>query len=246
MPDRLLPESFPAGVRAAATTCGGGVSTGRYAGLNLGDHVGDDRDHVSENRRRLRRALGLPAEPRWLSQVHGADVARQGPTAELPQSRADAAVTCEAGVVLAVLTADCLPVLLAAADGSEIGVAHAGWRGLAAGVIEAALAAMSAPPAGLVAWLGPAIGAAHYEVDAAVHDAFRDSPGAEAAFAPCRRNGHWHCDLVALARARLAAAGVPRVSGGAWDTFAEPDRFFSFRRDGQTGRMASLVWIDDE
>lgn len=239
----LRAGALPAGIRAAATTRSGGVSKGAYASLNLGAHVGDDPAHVAENRKRLRSALGLPSEPRWLDQVHGTHVVecnRQEPDSP-PQ--ADAAITRESGVVLAVMTADCLPVLLAARDGSVVGIAHAGWRGLAAGVIEATLAALRVESSNVIAWLGPAIDQAHYEVDRTVYDAFADSPGVEDAFAPSARAGHWRCSLAKLARARLATAGMTDVTGGDRDTFVESERFFSYRRDGETGRMASLVWI---
>lgn len=244
MPDFLRPEAFPPRVRAAVSPRAGGVSRGRYASLNLGDHVGDNPARVAENRRRVRRMFDLPGEPRWLEQVHGSSVAREAAVPGRAAARADAAVTREPGVVLAVLTADCLPVLVASRDASEVAVAHAGWRGLAAGVLEAALAAMDHLPADLVAWLGPAIGAEHYEVDGTVREAFAAGPGMPDGFRPSGRRGHWQCDLAALARARLAAAGVARVSGGKRDTFAEPARFFSFRREGETGRMAAFIWRD--
>lgn len=226
----------PSNVQAAVTTRIGG---------NLAEHVGDDPADVAENRAQLVRALDLPAKPRWLCQIHGTRVARFHAAPQKENPTADAAVTSAPGVVLAVLTADCLPVLLAARDGSAVGVAHAGWRGLAAGVIEATLDAMETPARELIAWFGPAIGAAHYEVDETVHVAFAGSPGAAQAFAPSSCTGHWHCDLMALARARLMAAGVYDITGGGWDTFAEPERFYSYRRDGATGRMASLIWLEE-
>jgi YfiH family protein len=241
-PPWLRPDwDAPPGVRAAVTTRAGGVSSGRYASFNLAAHVGDDPAGVAANRVRLRQGLTLPGEPRWLRQAHGASVAYFDGSAPTAPS-ADAAVTFEPGVVLAVLTADCLPVLFAARDGSAVGIAHAGWRGLAAGVIEATLAALALPPESLRVWLAPAIGPRHYEVGEEVHEAFVSSPGIEKAFAPTQK-GHWHCDLAALARARLAAAGVRDVAGGHWDTFADPRRFYSHRREGETGRMASLVWF---
>ncbi|MGH8274832.1 MAG: peptidoglycan editing factor PgeF [Gammaproteobacteria bacterium] len=233
----------PANVHAAATTRVGGVSRGSWASLNLAMHVGDDPALVADNRRRLAAAAKLPTEPRWLHQVHGKRVVRFDAAGTEETPTADAAVTCAAGVVLAVLTADCLPVLLAACDGSAVGVVHVGWRGLGAGVIEAALAAMPASPGRVSAWLGPAIGAAHYEVGEEVREAFAGSPGSEDAFRASARTDHWYCNLVTLVRARLAAAGVREMAGGEWDTLAEPERFYSYRRDGKTGRMASLIWI---
>lgn len=231
----------PAAVRALVTTREGGVSTGCYASLNLGARAGDDPAHVTANRARLIAAAGLPAEPLWLRQVHGNHVLAADVSSD-PTPEADAALAHVPGHVLTVLTADCLPVLFATRDGSAVGIAHAGWRGLAAGVIEAALAAMSMSPDGILAWLGPAIGAAHYEVGSDVHDAFAGSPGVAGAFAPAERRGHWFCDLTVLARARLAAAGVHAISGGGFCTW-EDERFYSYRRDGRTGRMASLIWL---
>jgi polyphenol oxidase len=230
----------PAGVRAAMTTRTGGASRGAYASLNLATHVGDAPSDVAENRRRLRDALALPQEPAWLEQVHGTAVA------VLPEAKAgpaDAAVTFERGTVCAVLVADCLPVFLASRAGDRVGIAHAGWRGLAAGVVEATVAALDCAPGEIVAWLGPSIGPAAFEVGGEVRDAFlaRD-PGADGAFRPGRA-GRLLADLPALARRRLAAAGVASVHGGDACTHADPARFFSYRRDGQTGRMAALAWL---
>jgi YfiH family protein len=240
-PGFLRPDwPAPAGVRAAVTTRQGGVSRGPYATLNLALHVGDDPAAVAENRARLRAALELPAEPAWLEQAHGTGVA------VLPGARAgpaDAAVTFTQGPVCAVLVADCLPVFLASRAGDRVGIAHAGWRGLAAGVVEATVAALDCEPAALVAWLGPAIGPAAFEVGGEVRDAFiaRDA-GADAAFRPGRA-GRWLADLPALARRRLAAAGVAAVTGGGLCTHTDASRFFSYRRDGATGRMAALAWL---
>ena len=233
----------PPTVRALATTRVGGVSSGWHASLNLGMRTGDDPVHVAANRACLAVAAKLPVEPLWLRQVHGNRVIAAD-EAVGTEPEADAAVTKGPGRVLAVLTADCLPVFLATRDGSAVGIAHAGWRGLAAGVLEAALTAMPAPRDEIFAWLGPAIGAAHYEVGADVRDAFAGSPGAERAFMPGGRGEHWLCDLVALARARLAAVGVGAISGGEFCTYGERERFYSYRRDGETGRMASLIWIE--
>jgi polyphenol oxidase len=235
----------PARVRALTTTrAGPGVSTGVFATFNLGDHGGDERASVATNRERLHTSLTLPEAPRWLRQVHGCDVACfDGDGApSLPPS--DAAVSACAGRVLAVLTADCLPVLLCTQDGRGIGVAHAGWRGLAAGVLEATVRAMATPPRQVLAWLGPAIGARRYEVGAEVREAFvTQDAGAASAFTDVRP-GHWHCDLYALARRRLAGCGVTQVYGGGLCTFSDAARFYSYRRDGATGRMASLIWVE--
>jgi len=241
VPEFLRPNwPAPAGVHAAMTTRAGGVSQGPYASFNLASHVGDEAAAVSENRRRLRVALDLPAEPAWLEQVHGIRVvALPGPA----PGPADAAVTFTPGSVCAVLVADCLPVFLTGRDGRRLGVAHAGWRGLAAGIIEATVAALECTPGELVAWLGPSIGPAAFEVGGEVRDAFvaRDA-GSAIAFRP-GREGRWLADLPALARRRLAGAGVGVVHGGELCTHSDPARFYSYRRDGATGRMAALAWL---
>ncbi|MCU0897888.1 MAG: peptidoglycan editing factor PgeF [Burkholderiales bacterium] len=230
----------PPRVHALATTRAGGASSGPYDSFNLGDHVGDDPVHVARNRALLEQRL--PAKPLWLAQVHGTTVVDAADVNGVPT--ADAAVTRAPGVVLAVLTADCLPVLLAARDASAIGIAHAGWRGLAAGVIEATVARMAAAPSRIVAWLGPAIGQGAFEVGEEVREAFV-APDAGAASAFVRgKPGKWQADLEALARRRLAAAGVAEVHGGGLCTFTDRERFFSFRRDGRTGRMATLLWLE--
>jgi polyphenol oxidase len=239
--DLLRPDwPAPAAVRAFMTTRRGGVSAGAFASFNLATHVGDDESAVSENRRRLREALQLPFEPAWLEQVHGIGVALLPRPATGP---ADAAVTFARGRVCAVLVADCLPVFLASRAGDRVGIAHAGWRGLAAGVVEATVRALDCEPRALVAWLGPSIGPAAFEVGQEVREAFlaRD-PGAVEAFRP-GREGRYHADLRALARRRLAAAGVESVHGGELCTHADPERFYSYRRDGATGRMAALAWL---
>jgi YfiH family protein len=230
----------PARVRAWVTERAGGASTGSYAALNLATHVGDAPDRVAENRARLRAGVPLPAEPVWLEQVHGANVLDLDREAEAP---ADGAVTSCAGVVCAVLTADCLPVILASRDGGRVGVAHAGWRGLLAGVLPAAVRALQTPPAAIVAWLGPAIGAASYEVGSEVRDAYlaSDARAAEG-FTPNAR-GRWQADLYALARLSLADAGVAAVHGGGFCTYREADRFFSHRREAPCGRFATLAWL---
>ena len=233
----------PASVRARCTLRAGGVSAPPNKSLNLGQRVGDQPADVAANLSRLRAAAALPSDPQWLVQVHGSAVA----DLDLPGAReADAAVTRVPGRICAIQTADCLPVLFAAADGSAVAAAHAGWRGLAAGVLEASVAALAsaAPDVPVLAWLGPAIGPAHFEVGAEVREAFvGPDPDAEIAFIENAR-GRWQCDLYTLARRALARVGVADIRGGEHCTFAETDRFYSYRRDGQTGRMASLIWID--
>jgi len=233
------------GIAAFATTRGGGISIGRFDSLNLGTGSaarpsGDDAAAVAENRRRVQ--VLLPAPPRWLAQVHGTvvHVAQAAPTADLPV--ADAAVTRDRNVVLAVLTADCLPLVLADREGTVVGIAHCGWRGMAAGVIERTVAAMAIAPRRIVAWMGPAIGPAAFEVGADVRDAFVAAAPDDAAAFRGGGTGKWWADLYALARHRLARSGVPDVGGGDRCTVTEADRFFSYRRDGETGRMATFAW----
>ncbi|HTO46419.1 MAG TPA: peptidoglycan editing factor PgeF [Burkholderiales bacterium] len=240
-PDWIVPDwPAPQPVRALVTTRAGGVSRGPYASFNLGARVGDDAAAVARNRERLRGAL--PADPVWLQQVHGTDVVEAESAPAL--ARADAAVARTRHVVCAVLTADCVPVLLADREGNAVAVAHAGWRGLVAGVIEAAVARMNAPAASVIAWLGPAIGPRAYEVGPEVREAFvRRDAAAAAAFAP-HRGDRLLADLFMLARQRLAAAGVAAVYGGGHCTYTEAARFYSYRREPTTGRFASLVWID--
>jgi hypothetical protein len=237
----------PARVRAWVTERAGGASSGSYAALNLGVHVGDSPERVAENRARLRAGVPLPSEPAWLEQVHGATVLDLDLDLDLDRDAvgaADGAVTSRAGVVCAVLTADCLPVIFATRDGGRVGVAHAGWRGLLNGVLPAAVGALRSQPAEIVAWLGPAIGPASYEVGADVRDAYVACDArSSVAFTPNAR-GRWQADLYALARASLADAGVKDVHGGAFCTFAEAHRFFSHRREAPCGRFATLVWLE--
>ncbi len=266
---QLIPDwPAPAQVRALSTTRIGGVSRGPYGladgsagGLNLGTHVGDDADAVAENRRRLQ--AWLPSAPRWLEQVHGCAVVTadgidgadggDGSANDAPP-RADASITATQGQVCAVMTADCLPVLLCDRAGTVVGAAHAGWRGLCAGVIEATLDRMDrqrkdagSPPQWL-AWLGPAIGPDAFEVGAEVRSAFleqalpHERDAVEQAFRPAAA-GKYLADLYALARIRLARAGCVDVYGGDACTVSDAQRFYSYRRDGVTGRMASLVWL---
>jgi len=240
--DGIVPDwPAPSRVRSLCTTRTGGVSTGPWASMNLGAHCGDDPEHVRRNRTRLERLL--PARPLWLRQVHGTVVAQHdGGARALPE--ADAAAAFTAGRVCAVLTADCLPVFLCDRAGSRVAVAHAGWRGLAGGVLEAAVAALGGAPGDLLAWLGPAIGPDAYEVGHDVVSAFEEQPGPDlmAAFTP--HGDRWLLDLYAAARLKLAHAGVRSVHGGGLCTYTDPQRFFSFRRDGVTGRMASLIWLE--
>ncbi len=236
----------PANVHAFSTTRDGpGVSLPPFDRFNLGARCGDDPVHVAANRAALIASAGLPSSPAWLRQVHGIRVVRvdRAPAPGDGEPEADAAVTAVPGVVLAILTADCLPVLFCDRAGTEVGAAHAGWRGLAAGVLEATVAAMHSRPGELLAWIGPAAGPAHYEVGAEVRDAFvANDPGAGIAFVSTRP-GHWLVDLPMLARRRLAAAGLHAVHGGTECTIADASRHFSFRRDGGTGRLATLGWL---
>jgi len=233
----------PARVHAAFTLRTGGVSAAPFDTLNVGAHVGDSPPAVAENRRRVRRLLALPAEPLWLEQVHGTGVFDTDAAAAGIPPHADALIARSPGQVAVIQVADCLPVLFAAADGAAVAAAHAGWRGLAAGVLEATIAALGGDASRLLAWLGPAIGPRHFEVGADVHSAFtQQDPAAAQAFAGNAR-GRWQCDLALLARQRLARAGVTQVFGGRWCTYSDPARFFSYRRDGQCGRMAALVWL---
>ncbi|HEX3848916.1 MAG TPA: peptidoglycan editing factor PgeF [Steroidobacteraceae bacterium] len=233
----------PARIRAVSTLRGGGVSTGPYASLNLGSRSGDDPSAVATNRRRLLAAARVPGEPSWLAQVHGAGVIDLDAAApgDAPPA-ADASVARRAGVVCAILTADCMPILLTSESGDVVAAAHAGWRGLAGGVIEATVAAMAAP-ATLMAWLGPAIGPSHFEVGPEVLEAMlRSDAGAAVGFTPNAR-GRYLADLELLARRRLEALGVRRIHGGGRCTFSDAQCYFSHRRDqGKTGRHATLIW----
>jgi hypothetical protein len=232
----------PANVRACVTTRAGGVSRPPYASFNLAAHVGDDPQAVASNRARLRAELALPGEPAWLTQVHGVGVVdAAAEAADRPQ--ADGAFATVPGAVCAVLTADCLPVLLCDRDGTRVAALHAGWRGLSSGVIEAGVRALDVAGGELLAWLGPAIGPLAFEVGAEVRAAFvAGDPAAASAFQP-DRSGKFLADIYLLARQRLAGLGVTAVYGGGLCTVADRDRFYSYRRDGVTGRMASLIWL---
>jgi polyphenol oxidase len=239
----IVPEwTVPASVRAFVTTRAGGVSEGEYASLNLGLRSGDAAQNVERNRRIVREHL--PQTPRWLAQVHGAAVAMADDLAEDANAMADAAVARNPGRVCAVLTADCMPLFLADRWGTHVAVAHAGWRGMAAGVIENTVAAMGSPAASLVAWMGPAIGPDAFEVGPEVRDAFlAGDPESGAAFRP-HKPGKFMADLYALARARLARAGVREVHGGGFCTFHDAERFFSYRREKKSGRMGAFIWME--
>ncbi len=237
-----IPANWAAadGVVAGTTLRHGGVSEGSYRSLNLGARSGDDAEAVDENRKRFRAYCELPSEPRWLRQVHGTRVVIEPPAKE--PTEADAAITRQPGVICVVLTADCLPVILASADGAELAVAHAGWRGLAGGILETTVRAMSADPGDLVVWLGPAISQPAFEVGDEVRQAFLDDDAASSSCFVANERNRWQADLYALARLRLGKLGIERVSGGEYCTFREPERFFSYRRDGACGRMASFVF----
>jgi YfiH family protein len=275
MADWITPDwPAPPIVKAAATLRTGGVSEGAFSSLNLGSHVGDAPAAVSENRRLLRAALKLPAEPTWLNQVHGVNVvdasgsaagdAASGKVVDASSSNAraqnnlanaqggkpaaaptaDASVARGAGAVCVVMTADCLPVLFCDRDGTRVGAAHAGWRGLAGGVLGATLKALDAPPSQLMAWLGPAIEQDAFEVGDEVREAFLKLADDNAEAFKANARGRWQADLYRLARNELARLGVTAVYGGGFECFADSERFFSYRRENRTGRMASLVWLE--
>jgi YfiH family protein len=238
--DWIVPD-WPAAARVKAliTTRRGGVSQGAYASMNLGDAVGDDAANVAENRSRLEAIL--PSAPKWLRQVHGKKVVGASEIAR--PTEADASYTNDTNVVCAIMAADCLPVLLCDRAGSVVAAAHAGWRGLSGGVIESTVNAMGGAGAELMAYLGPAIGPTAFEVGADVYTAFvTHDPRAQSAF---RKQGKdkWLADLYCLARQRLQHAGVAAVYGGSYCTYTDSTRFFSYRRDGASGRMAALIWL---
>ncbi|HEN8801850.1 peptidoglycan editing factor PgeF [Pseudomonas sp. CM27] len=236
----LLPDwPAPASVRACVTTCQGGISQSPYATFNLGDHVGDDPAAVAENRRRLSDEFAI--QPAWLKQVHGLVVADADAAVV---AEADASWTDQPGVACTVMTADCLPVLFCDRAGTRVAAAHAGWRGLAGGVLEATLDRLALAPEEVLVWLGPAIGPKAFEVGLEVRDAFTAvHPEAARAFVDGQRPGKLMADIYELARIRLAARGVTAVYGGGWCTVSD-ERFFSYRRTPQGGRFASLVWLE--
>jgi len=242
-PEWLVPDwPAPARVRAFVTTRAGGVSTGAYASMNLGSRSGDDAANVARNRLIVRSQV--PAMPRWMAQVHGAQVANLDRLAEDEVPSADAATASLPGRVGVVLTADCMPLFLCDERGQRVGVAHAGWRGMAAGVIENTVRALGAQPAKLMAWMGPTIGPAAFEVGPEVREAFvAIDPGAAGAFVR-HGPGKYMADLYVLARLRLQRAGVARVFGGGFCTYREADRFFSYRREQKSGRMGAFIWME--
>lgn len=240
----IIPDwPAPKRVRAYSTTRQGGVSGSPYASLNLGSHVGDKRDAVNTNRQRLCQQLNLPSEPAWLEQVHSCDVATLPLSGEF--TRADASIATESDQVCVVMTADCLPLLLCDREGTRVAAVHAGWRGLCDGIIERTVEMLGVAGDELLAWQGPAIGPEAFEVGPEVREAFLDhDSAAEVAFVQ-RDEEHWLADLYLLARMRLSDCGVTDVYGGEECTFQQERRFFSYRRDGVTGRMASLIWLEE-
>ena len=240
MSDWLIPDwPAPAGVKACVTTRAGGVSLAPFDSLNLGDHVDDSPDAVAENRRRLTDHFSI--QPAWLKQVHGIVVAQADPSLV---ATADASWTATPGIACAAMTADCLPALFCDRAGTRVAAAHAGWRGLAAGVLEATLDSLAVPPADVLVWLGPAIGPKAFEVGPEVRETFvQQSPEAAKAFVPSQNAGKFMADIYELARLRLAARGVTAVYGGGFCTVTDP-RFYSYRRSPRTGRFASLIWLE--
>ena len=236
----LIPDwPAPAGIRACVTTRAGGVSLAPFDSLNLGDHVDDDPVAVAHNRQRLTHIFDV--QPAWLSQVHGVVVAPANPE---HIAQADASWTATPGIACTVMTADCLPALFCDRAGTRVAAAHAGWRGLAAGVLEAAAQSLNVEPQDILVWLGPAIGPKAFEVGGEVRDVFiEDLPEAAAAFVPSVNEGRYMADIYELARLRLARFGITAVYGGGFCTVTDP-RFFSYRRSPRTGRFASLVWIE--
>lgn len=232
----------PSNVYAYTTTRHDGVSTGPYASLNLGLHVGDDKEHVLQNRESLKKYLSIPNEPVWLNQTHSTNVViAENYTSNEP---ADASFTRQTGVVCAVLTADCLPILICNTHGTEVAAIHAGWRGLAAGVIENTLAQLKSDRSDLMAWLGPAIGPTAFEVGEEVRLAFIEHDSqAEAAFTPSP-NKRWLANIYQLATLRLNSQGINHISGGLYCTYTQPEFFYSYRREPKSGRMASLIWFN--
>jgi YfiH family protein len=223
-----------------STTRNAGVSTGPYESFNLAEHVGDAESAVNENRVLLRQALALPGEPCWLRQCHGTRVVN---AADGGNSCADAAIATQTGQVCTVLTADCLPVLMCDRQGECVAAAHAGWRGLAAGILQATVDSMQRQGGDLLVWLGPAIGPTAFEVGEDVYQAFTRQDAAMQQAFTTTTPGHWHADLYRLARLILRTIGIEHIYGGDWCTYTDRQRFYSYRRDGVTGRMASLIWL---
>lgn len=242
----FIPANWPAPDRIKAGTSlrSGGVSEAPYDQLNLGDHVGDSEKNVIANREIIASHLNLPDQPIWIQQIHGTKAVEA--RLENLYQEADASFTDKAGTVCVVLTADCLPVLICNKKGTHIAAAHAGWRGLVNGVIESTLNKLNLPSEDLLVWLGPAISRKHFEVGSEVRDQFlQELSNAESAFTPSPRPNHWMADLYELARIRLRKQGITQIYGGEYCTYANKEQFYSYRRDGaNSGRMASLIWID--
>ncbi len=241
----LVPDwPAPGNVSALSTTRVGGCSEFPYASFNLGDHVGDDHQRVLANRQHLNKRLGAEVSCQWLQQVHGIDVieaSRGGAVIE-----ADGAATDQDNLACVVMTADCLPVLFCNQDGTRVAAAHAGWRGLASGVLEATVDRLQCPPKNVLCWLGPAIGATAFEVGPEVREQFCQQQAAAVKAFTVSPSGKWLADLYLLASLRLKSIGVEAIYGGGFCTYSDPQRFFSYRRDGATGRMASLIWLQDK
>ncbi len=230
-------------VKAVSSTRLGGVSLAPFNSLNLGLHVGDDESAVNHNRAKLEQAIQLPNSPFWLDQVHGTDVITLPSTSR--NNTADASFTETVGEVCCVMTADCLPVLFCNQSGSMVAAAHAGWKGLVAGVLENTLSRFQDDPDDILVWLGPAISAKAFEVGNDVRDQFLQYDAQSMhAFKP--HSDKWLADIYALAKFRLHQLGVTHIYGGEFCTYSDPERFFSYRRDGITGRQASCIWIDNE
>lgn len=236
------PWPAPDNIRAYTTTRSGGVSNPPYHSLNLAHHVGDRPEAVVENRDRLYQFLSLPSEPIWLEQVHGNKIVSAG---KGPGQRGDASIASEPGSVCTILTADCLPLLLCDRKGTRVAVVHVGWRGLAAGIIKATVSALQVPGENLLAWLGPAIGPKVFEVGSEVKQIFLDQDRRNASAFRAHGQNRWLADIYQLARLHLTSLGIRSIYGGQYCTVTDPDRFYSYRRDGKTGRMATLIWLAD-
>lgn len=245
-----LPVDWPGGeaarpknVQACTTLRVGGVSTGVYSGYNLADHVGDDPQVVLSNRAKLLEDLHLPSEPVWLEQVHSNKVVYADELVAGQTIQADASTTANKGIVCVVMTADCLPVFICNQTGTEVAVAHAGWRGLHAGIISNTIKAMNSSADELLVYLGPAIGAEVFEVGEDVLDAFVEKNSANKSAFVATKKGHYLCDIYQLARIELQSIGVEKIAGGDYCTYRDEQRFYSYRRQANTGRMASLIWL---
>lgn len=231
----------PSSIHALTTTRQSGVSRGVYAYFNVATHVSDEPEHVARNRELLREENNLPGEPLWLQQTHSTIVIDAAE--HFDGIEADACFTQQANTICTVMTADCLPVLICAHDGSEVAAVHAGWRGLAAGIIEKTIERMQSSPEDLLVWLGPAIGPKHFQVQQDVVSAFtQQNPDALNCFTQ-QSDTHWLADMVGLTQQRLAPLGIKHLYGGDLCTYTDAEKFYSHRRDGTTGRIASLIWL---